>query len=361
MSDKANYFKLGLFIITAFSLAVLALALLGAGDFLKKEFLVETCFDESVQGLDVGSSVKYRGIEIGKVKAITSAASVYQVDSHYVLVILALSEDISLGLPGVSSEETLARAVKGGLTVRLAFQGLTGAAYLETDFTDPQSHDPLPLAWIPKYHYIPSEPNTITKLGESLDKIMKNLEKIDIQGIIEHLDALFSLMHTKLDDVNIKELSSQAEGFLKEVRETNRKLDRLMGSEKTKLLLTDARAAVSGVRRIVHDAEQPLKDGLAGFKAASLKTVRLAESIEKSAGPAIDSLASELKITIGTISDISRALEGMVWLNADRVNAIMENLTVTSENLKQMSRDLKRYPGKLLFERPPGEKTEAKQ
>ena len=32
---------------------------------------------------------------------------------------------------------------------------------------------------------------------------------------------------------------------------------------------------------------------------------------------------------------------------------IMENLETTTENLKQMSKDIKQYPGRLLFEKPP--------
>ncbi|MCG8640825.1 MAG: ABC transporter substrate-binding protein, partial [Desulfobacterales bacterium] len=54
-----------------------------------------------------------------------------------------------------------------------------------------------------------------------------------------------------------------------------------------------------------------------------------------------------------SLSGTSELLENMVWLNSDKVKLIIENLETTSENLKQMSRDLKRYPGRLLFEQPP--------
>ena len=35
------------------------------------------------------------------------------------------------------------------------------------------------------------------------------------------------------------------------------------------------------------------------------------------------------------------------------IDLIIENIETTSENLKQMSKDIRRYPGRLLFEKPP--------
>ena len=43
---------------------------LGAGNVFKRTVTIETYFDESVQGLDVGSAVKYRGVQIGRVTRI---------------------------------------------------------------------------------------------------------------------------------------------------------------------------------------------------------------------------------------------------------------------------------------------------
>jgi ABC-type transporter Mla subunit MlaD len=90
MTWNANYFKLGLFVILAFCLGAGFLIMFGAGELFKKELFAETCFDESVQGLDVGSEVKYKGVQIGTVKSITTPARVYGAQSSYVLVIFAL-------------------------------------------------------------------------------------------------------------------------------------------------------------------------------------------------------------------------------------------------------------------------------
>src|SRR5678816_4633264 len=78
MSQKANYFKLGLFVIGAVAAGVAVLLIIGTGRWLKPRTAMETYFNESVQGLDIGSKMKYRGVVIGEVTAIGFTYNVYQ-------------------------------------------------------------------------------------------------------------------------------------------------------------------------------------------------------------------------------------------------------------------------------------------
>jgi len=66
----SRYFKLGLFILIGAGLIGAAVIVLGAGRLLEKQIAVETLFDESVDGLEVGSPVKYRGVQIGRVTSL---------------------------------------------------------------------------------------------------------------------------------------------------------------------------------------------------------------------------------------------------------------------------------------------------
>src|SRR6266567_8698143 len=92
MSQRANYFKLGLFVIGAIVAGILVLLVIGTGRFLQKRITIETYFNESVQGLDIGSKVKYRGVVIGEVTKISFTYTKYQQDKpmnerlRYVLV-----------------------------------------------------------------------------------------------------------------------------------------------------------------------------------------------------------------------------------------------------------------------------------
>ena len=71
MSQRANYFKLGLFVIGAIAAGILVLVIIGSGRWFERKVIIETYFKESVQGLDIGSKLKYRGVTIGEVTRIT--------------------------------------------------------------------------------------------------------------------------------------------------------------------------------------------------------------------------------------------------------------------------------------------------
>ncbi len=71
MDTKINFFKIGLFISTFFILLVLAILWLGKYGIENKKFDEYTIyFSESISGLNVGSTIKYMGYEVGTVKDI---------------------------------------------------------------------------------------------------------------------------------------------------------------------------------------------------------------------------------------------------------------------------------------------------
>ena len=64
---RTNPWKLGLFVVSGFVIAFASLVWLGSQSLDRQTQRVITYFDESVQGLEVGSPVKFRGVVIGSV------------------------------------------------------------------------------------------------------------------------------------------------------------------------------------------------------------------------------------------------------------------------------------------------------
>ena len=163
MSLRANYFKLGLFVIGAVVSAVVLLIIIGSGRIFQQKITIETYFNESVQGLDTGSKVKYRGVVIGEVTKISFTYVKYQQDKpmserlRYVLVEAQLEPKL---LGGRAASDITATAgmlaeVERGLRVRSAPQGITGTNYIEIDYVEPPPAL-LPIDWTPDNVYIPS-------------------------------------------------------------------------------------------------------------------------------------------------------------------------------------------------------------
>ena len=71
MDTKINFFKIGLFVIVLIVSLLFVVFWLGKFGFEKKKFDEYTIyFKESVSGLNIGSSIKYKGFEVGNVSEI---------------------------------------------------------------------------------------------------------------------------------------------------------------------------------------------------------------------------------------------------------------------------------------------------
>ena len=73
MSGRSSKFLIGLFVITGLMIGAIIIIWAGASDLFMKGSTYVSYFDESVQGLQNDSAVKYRGVEIGKVESIRVA------------------------------------------------------------------------------------------------------------------------------------------------------------------------------------------------------------------------------------------------------------------------------------------------
>ncbi|QJR15338.1 MlaD family protein [Usitatibacter palustris] len=117
METDKHYFVEGLFII-AFSAAI-AFAFIWlsrSGD--KDDVLYRIRFSESVSGMALGDAVRFRGLEVGQVKAMTIDPE----DPRKIVVLVALRRDAPV--------HTDTRAI-------LKWKGITGNVYIELDGADP--------------------------------------------------------------------------------------------------------------------------------------------------------------------------------------------------------------------------------
>src|SRR5919109_148501 len=178
--ERMSYFKIGLFVISAMVIGVIGVVVLGGGKFFKTKNIIETYIDESVQGLDVGSPVKFRGVLVGNVEQITLTSVEYSTRRRYVLVRAGISSNVFQFPLNDPASPIFMAEIEKGLRLRLAPQGLTGTAYLEADYLDPKRNPPLEIDWRPRYPYVPSAQSRITQFSDAVERILRNLEAVDI-------------------------------------------------------------------------------------------------------------------------------------------------------------------------------------
>src|SRR5262249_22271990 len=135
---------------------------LGLRHLRRETVAFHTYFNESVQGLDIGAPVKFRGVTIGAVSNLQIAP-----DHRHVVV----TEDIDaktvaqLGLTHVPPD----------LRAQLGSQGITGVKFVSIDFFDPKLN-PLPvLPFELPPNYIPAAPSMMKNLEDTLTQAMDKL------------------------------------------------------------------------------------------------------------------------------------------------------------------------------------------
>ena len=113
MTSEKTKFIVGLFLVGGTGIILLAVIWLGTSRYLEEGQYYVTYFNESVQGLDKDSPVKYRGVSIGRVLKITVAP-----DSKLIKVILKIESRQPLG---------------SNLVAQLKLVGITGSLFVELD------------------------------------------------------------------------------------------------------------------------------------------------------------------------------------------------------------------------------------
>ncbi len=308
MSAKANYFKIGIFVISAAIIAIIAIVALGVGTFFQKKIMVETYMPGSVQGLDVGSPFKFRGVKMGNVEEITFVSNEYKFDpdstdyltyGSYVLV--KVSFEPKRDITDKEQRLFIERMIAKGLRVRLAAQGITGVAYLEADYLDPERYPTPEIKWEPKTYYVPSVPSTISELTVSVDKILNRLEQIKIEEITDDVETTLEEVTKTLVDMNMKEISKQVESLLVELRETNKKVGPLLSD----------------------------------------------------ASKAMDLALEELPDILAQTKRTLRQFNNFVSSEEQNFGVSTENVRVITGNLRDLTENARRYPSSLLFGDPP--------
>lgn len=165
MVEAAKHVKLGVLALLAVAAVVVTALALGLGAISEPTVPYHTYFDESVQGLDLGAPVKYRGVTVGTVERIAIAPDRQRVD-----VTLAIREpDAAMLGPALRFP---------GLRAQLAIQGITGVKFVDIDLFDPAIDRPPELPFRPAPHHIPARPSLMKGLADSLYAINQRLPEV---------------------------------------------------------------------------------------------------------------------------------------------------------------------------------------
>ncbi len=400
MDAKPHYFRIGIFVLLAVILIVVAIILFGAGLFAQNKLYVESYFSESITGLSEGSQVEFRGVLVGRVEQIGFVGTFYRVEPNtvaavkyasYVRVVSGVLRSKLPEMDGQRAEAVLKRMVDRGLRVRVSTNILTEQAYLEIDFLDPSRFPVESVPWVPQYPVIPSAPSQLTTIKESLDKILGQMQEIDVKGLVNSLEKVFTSMNTAISEAGLAELSMEARDLIRVSRQKVEALD-------TEKINMGAQDFLASLNRSVDEANLPalsqqVRDvlGKADKQLTALDVerinadmTRLLESLNRAVTdanvPALSRQAQDLmaqwRITseylgkllappagVARPANVPEAVAGLnqtiLRLNrllateSAEIAAVMADLRSILDKLNDLVTGLEENPSELLFSRPP--------
>lgn len=163
---------------------------------------------------------------MGQVDKITFARNEYEIQvgsedyfkyGNYVMVLASVDKE---NLPALTLEErqkNLNQLISRGFRVRLASNMLTGQAYLQGDYLDPNRFPVPEVPWKSRHFYVPSAPGEFATIKQSVDQILNRLEKIDTQKISQAIEEVFVALKEAIRDANVPEVTAQLNRTLQQI------------------------------------------------------------------------------------------------------------------------------------------------
>lgn len=303
MSKNTSSFMIGLFVTLGIVIGVIGAIWLSATQYFEKGAFYVTYFDESVQGLQKDSIVKYRGVEAGRVEEIRVAA-----DNRLIEVVMKIDLEGDLERENVS---------------QLRFAGITGIVFVDLDRRDEGDPDLSPrLSFASEYPIIPSRPSERARLVSGFDKIMAKVKEIDLKGISDRMKSTLDAGEKFLAGDTLSNTMSNLESATARLESAIGKIDRMIAEGRLADVMAEAKGALVDARSLIEGLKE------------EIESMNLAETAGK-AGRMVEGVDREV-----------RAI-------AVEIRATSENLRRASENLERLLERLSINPSDVIFSAPP--------
>ncbi len=315
MSIKANPIAVGGFVIGAIILIVVSLLVLGSGRYFKHDLRLMAVFPGSVKGLNVGSPVLFRGVNIGSVASIRLYHN-HKTRQSLVPVYIDLKQEVLELMNQGQKKNKLTEAQALHFMVLMIKQGLYARLTLENLVSGRQ---------LVEFEIDPSIKIKLT----GIDK--KYLEIPTVESDLNKLQNLFK-------SIPLRKLT---ENLVITVTEINK----MFANEESKNVLRNINAAITGSRKLVDSLNTqipPLMDsGQERLDQAQtlLKNteVQLSETLLE-----LTRLSTNLNQQLTQLTQSASKAFDKSDKTFDNINAIVDKQSVARHNLEKSLSELAR-------------------
>ena len=350
MSKSANKTLIGIFVLGATALLVIAVIFLGSGKFFRKTFKAVCFFEGSVSGLSVGAPVVFNGVRIGEVTDV-----VLRYDTRDLTATIPVYIEIdpqrmkTLGPRPTSFEENLKLLIDHGLRARLELESIvTGKVQVSFGFYPGR---PAKFADADqKYPEIPTIPSTVQEITKRieqlpLDEIAKNIATAaeGINRVVNSPEITKAIQSVSLAAEEAKglmqNLNSQVQPLSSDVQQTLREAQKLIREidVKATTLTSSIDGTVKDLQKLVQNIDRQV-----GPLGTSVQ--RTLASIEKT--------SDEAGVTLRQAQQTLAVLEGDIGEDSElmyELKKAVREVGTAAKAIESLARSAERHPESIIF------------
>jgi len=302
MARRTSTFMIGLFVTIGVIIGVSVIVWIGASQYFEKGTMYVTYFDESVQGLQKDSSVKYRGVEVGRIVKIGVAQDNKLIE---VLMKINLRDDL---------EKTT--------TTQLKAVGITGIVFVELDQQQPDAMKLSPrISFATEYPVIPSRPSETKQILSGIYEVIDKINHVDFHGISDKIKTTAQSADEFFAGAQMRRIMSNLESSTASLDKSMNRLEKIIADGNLGGAIAEARQAVAEARSLISSLNSEIKD-------------------------------MRLKDTAAKANQVMDALGRTARTSAIDIQTATENLRRASESLERLLERIEANPSDLFFGRP---------
>lgn len=288
MNEQETHLRLGIFVLGGVFLLLAILFFLGWSNIFVKKVKVVTFFTESVQGLSVGSAVKYRGVPVGTVSEISImiAAKQVRVDMEIEQSRFITSKDNKNAQIGF--ENFFRKELAQGLRCRLEFVGITGMKYIDFDyFARPDVAPAVPsgVSAGEDSIFISAVPSSFKDISTVMTLALERLSKVKFEEISNELERTLRELSTLVSDPAIKSTIERINDSARNLESSTSSVSRVFSEDRlnelVKLLEGDLNGIEQLTQRLRQDSERmKLPESTAALRSAAKAVVEARRGLD---------------------------------------------------------------------------------
>ncbi|GAB6058491.1 MlaD family protein [Desulfonatronum parangueonense] len=339
MSKAPNKTMIGLFVMGAVALIVVAVGVLGSGRFFQERFTYVLVFEGTVSGLHVGAPVNFRGVRVAEVSDVQIHFDIEEQDMIVLVFVQFLKGTLGrntydeLARRGATHAEVMDGLVERGLRARLEMQSLvTGQLGIELDFF--LDRPAVYTNAYPEMPEIPTVPTTLQALTQTLQEIPLHEIVDNMNRSLESIAAFAEAPEFRQTIVNINAAIQDAQHLIRNVDAQIQPL-----SDELTATLRDSRTLIG------HADKQ-----IVALGTSLQEAVGDGQSFIHLAGENITSVSREFQEAITMVSGTIATVEELVAelrVSARADSALMFQVRETLQEVEKMAMTLRNLADQL--------------